>query len=66
MSISKNLLRFMEERGESNYRLAKDLGVSQSTIANWLNGRKPTGIALKAIAAHYGCTVEDLLKEGDA
>ena len=28
----------MEETGLSNYKLAKRLNTSQTTIANWLNG----------------------------
>ena len=28
----------MEQSGISNYKLAKDIGVSQTTVANWLNG----------------------------
>lgn len=28
----------MDQAGITKYKLAKDLGVSQSTIANWMNG----------------------------
>lgn len=63
MDISKNLSRLMKERGETNYRLAKELCVSKSTVANWLSGISPIGVSLKAIADHYGCTVADLAKE---
>lgn len=63
MNISAKLSSLMKERGETNYRLAKEIGVSQSTVANWLNGTMPNHLALKAIAGHYNCTVSDLEKE---
>ena len=62
MDIAEKLSLLMKEKGETNYRLAKELGVSQSTIANWLSGTKPSRLAEKAIAEHFGCTVEDLQK----
>lgn len=37
--LSENLARLQAERGETNYRLAKILGVHQSSIANWKSGK---------------------------
>ena len=65
MSIAETLRRLQAERGESNYRLAKDLGVSQTSVANWLTGRnKPLGVYLQLLADHYGVSVEQL-REGN-
>lgn len=47
-----NLL--MEETGVSNYRLAKDIGVHQSTIVNWKDGRKPRANRIVDVATYFG------------
>lgn len=64
--LSENLARLQAERGETNYRLAKIIGVHQSSIANWKGG----GIAphprhIKLLAEHFGVTVDYLLRGGD-
>lgn len=59
-----NLARLQAEHGESNYRLAKTLGIHQTTIANWRSGeRRPHPKHLAALAEHYGVTVDDLLAQ---
>lgn len=63
MGFAQNLARLQAERGESNYRLAKKLGVHQTTIRNWLDGMKPQQRHLEAIADYFGVPVDDLLKE---
>lgn len=64
MSFSENLIRLQAERGETNYRLAKEIGVSQTSIKSWKDGiRKPFPRHMKAIADHYGVTVEELVKD---
>lgn len=45
----------MQKNGESNYALAKQLGVSQTTIANWLSGEtKPFRPYALILEQHYG------------
>ena len=64
MSIAANISRLQAERGESNYRLAKSIGVACTSVQNWRTGvTKPLNVYLEKIAEHYGVTVEDLLKE---
>ena len=63
MSFSERLSKMMEERHETNYRLAKELGVHQTTVANWKAGVKPQLAHLGLIASHFACTVDDLLRE---
>lgn len=63
MGFSENLSRLQAERGESNYRLAKDVGVHQTSIKNWKTGTIPQQRHMNAIAKHYGVTVEELVKE---
>lgn len=41
MSFSQNLIKLQQENNESNYRLAKSLGVHASTVQNWRDGRMP-------------------------
>lgn len=41
MNFPETLQKMMETKGVTKYRLAKDLGVSQSSVANWLNGSSP-------------------------
>lgn len=61
MPLCENLCKLKSERGETNYRLAKTLGVSETSIANWLSGRrKPLTIYIEKLAAHYGVSVEQL------
>lgn len=62
----ENLVRLQEKKGETNYRLAKAIGVHQTSIANWKAGiTKPHPKHITALADHFGVTVDELLKEGD-
>lgn len=64
MGFSERLCGLMNKRCETCYRLAKELGCSQSTVRNWLFGvTKPTRVMLNALSAHYGCTVDELLEK---
>ena len=63
MSFSKNLIKLQEENHETNYRLAKEIGMHQTTVQNWRDGQKPILEHLAKVAAHYGCTVDDLLRQ---
>ena len=49
----KNLERLQKERGESNYRLAKELGVHQTSIANWKSGTTPHPKHMKLLAVPW-------------
>ena len=51
----------MKERGYSKYRVAKILGVSQSTVANWLSGKtEPYAKEWDRIAHALGMSPADL------
>lgn len=63
MGFPENLARLQKQRFETNYRLAKDIGVHQTSIANWKKGIKPHPKHLKLIADHFGVTVEELKME---
>lgn len=61
MRFGENLARLQEEHGETSYRLAKAIGVHQTSITNWKNGIKPHPKHAKLVAKHYGVTVKDMM-----
>lgn len=61
MAFSENLAHLQAERGITNYRLAKDIGVHQTTIQNWKTGTKPHPNHILLVADYFGVTVDDLL-----
>lgn len=61
--FAENLARLQAERGETNYRLAKEIGVHQTSVQNWKSGIKPHPKHVKLVADHYGVTVDELLKD---
>ena len=63
MGFSQRLHELKDARHLSNYKLAKDLGCHQTTVANWLNGRVPHRIALQQIADYFDVSVEWLTGE---
>ena len=65
MSFSENLAKIQAEHGETNYRLAKSIGVHQSSVANWHSGVLPHPKHIKLLADHFGVTVDELLKEDE-
>lgn len=64
MPFAANLKYIMQKSGLSNYKLAKELGCSQSSIKNWLddNNIPHTKTRIK-IAEHFGLTLAEL--DGD-
>lgn len=62
MAFSKNLAKLQQEHQVSNYRLAKHLGVTPTTISNWKNGAAPPLDKAIAIAAFFHTTVDELAK----
>lgn len=62
MPFSSNLEYLMGYFDVTNYRLAKYLGVSQTSVKNWVSGeRLPHYQTQKMIADLFGVTVEDLV-----
>ena len=61
MGFGENLARLQEEHGETNYRLAKAIGVHKTSITNWKNGIKPHPKNANLVAKHYGVTVEEVM-----
>lgn len=62
MSFSQNLKALMEARDRmTNYQLAKELGKSQSTIANWISGATmPSEDTRVYLASFFGVDLAEL------
>ena len=64
MAFGEKLAMLQEKNFETNYRLAKSIGVHQTTVAKWREGKTLPRLAhLHKLAEHYNCAVGDLLKE---
>ncbi len=62
MSFAQNFKIQKELQGLSNYKIAKLLNCSQSTVANWLNGNsEPSPSQVTNIALVLKCGVADLI-----
>ena len=60
--FSQNLKKLKENNGVSNYKLAKSIGCSQSTIANWVEGKTlPDSETLLKIASYFNVSTDYLL-----
>lgn len=63
MSFSDNLKRLMQEKKVTNYRVAKELGMSPASVGYWLNGeRTPDTKNVLKLSEYFGVTVEQLMK----
>ena len=61
MNFAQNLKFLMDYHGLTKYRLAKDLSISQTTIANWLELKnEPHPNMSNVIASKFQISVEDL------
>lgn len=61
MSFAENLARIQEERGVTNYRIAKEIDVNQTSIVNWKNGTMPHPRNVKRLADYFNVSVDELL-----
>lgn len=61
MSFAENLARIQAEIGVTNYRIAKEIDVNQTSIVNWKNGTMPHPRNLKRLADYFNVSVDELL-----
>ena len=66
MNTHERLRALMTERGWSEYRLAKQCGLSESTIANvFRRNTIPSISTLEAICNGFGITLAQFFSDGD-
>lgn len=66
MDTNERLRRLLEERGWTEYRLAKKCGLSQSTIANiYRRNTVPSIATLEVICNGFGITLSQFFADGD-
>jgi repressor LexA len=62
--LSKNLSKFMKLNGKTQMDLAHDLKVSQTTISEWMNGKKyPRIDKLQQLADYFGVYKSELVED---
>ena len=60
--ISENLKNEIETSGKSKTEIAKEIGVSRSTISQYLSGRaQPTLATLSKLCKSLDCSADDIL-----
>lgn len=65
MDIQKQIRRLMEERGWTDYRLAKEAHLSHSTITNMFHrNNAPTLPTLEALCKAFGITLAQFFSDG--
>lgn len=66
MNIHAKLWQLLEERGWTEYRLAKKCGLGQSTIGNiYRRNTTPEISTLETICKTFGITMSQFFAEGD-
>ena len=66
MDVHARLRQLLDERGWSEYKLARECGLSDSTIANiFRRNTIPNIITLEAICTGFGITLSQFFAEGD-
>lgn len=65
MDAQKRIRQLMEERGWTDYRLAKEANLSHSTVTNMFNrNNAPTPPTLEAVCKAFGITLAQFFAEG--
>lgn len=66
MDILQKLRALLNERGWTEYRLAKECGLSESTISNiYKRNSVPSFLTLEAICKGFGITLAQFFAEGE-
>lgn len=66
MDVHAKLKQLMKERGWSEYRLSKECGLSESTLANiFKRNTMPSISTLETICSSFGITLSQFFCEGE-
>jgi repressor LexA len=60
----KQYVKLKEASGLTDYKVAKDTGITKSTFTDWKNGRsKPKVDKLKILADYFGVPIDYFLED---
>ena len=66
MDIRKRLMELQQQRGWSDYKIAKEAGLSPNTVSNiYRRGNTPSLVTLEALCKAFGMTMAQFFSEGD-
>lgn len=62
--LAKNLKQFIAKSGKDRTTIAADLGLSYSTLTDWINGKKyPRINSIEKLAVYFGVSKSDLIED---
>ena len=62
--LSKNLKKYIAKSGKDRTQVAKDLGLSYSTLTDWINGKKyPRINNIEKLAVYFNVSKSDLIED---
>ena len=66
MDILQRLIELQQQHGWSDYRIAKEAGLSPNTVSNvYRRGNTPSIVRLEALCKAFGITMAQFFAEGD-
>lgn len=67
MNVVRRITQLREQRGWSNYRLAKQAGITQSTLSNLMHrGNSPTIETIRKLCVAFDITLVEFFSEDGA
>ena len=66
MDIRQRLIELQRQHGWSDYKIAKEAGLSPNTVSNiYRRGNTPSMVTLEALCKAFGITLSQFFAEGD-
>lgn len=66
-TLSRNLKMYISKSGKDRSIVAEELGISYSTLTDWVNGKKyPRINSLEKLAAYFRISKSDLIEDFEA
>lgn len=66
MDIRQRLIELQEQHGWSDYKIAKEAGLSPNTVSNiYRRGNTPSMVTLEALCKAFGITMAQFFAEGE-
>lgn len=60
MKIIENIIKLMEEKDKTPYRMEKDIGIKQTTFISWKKGSQPPADKIIKIAQYLEVTPNEI------